>query len=45
MKNFSRKRDIGGTDNTSMVLPVWPGCIKYCTSRVLPEKFITQIIV
>jgi hypothetical protein len=45
MKNFSKKRDIGGTDNTSIVLPVWLGCIRNCTSRVLPEKFITQIIV
>jgi hypothetical protein len=44
MKNFSRERDIGGTDNTSIVLPVWLGCIRNCTSRVLPEKFITQII-
>ena len=43
MKNFSRERDIGGTDNTSIVLPVWLGCIRNCTSRVLPEKFKNKI--
>jgi preprotein translocase subunit SecA len=43
MKNFSRERDMGGTDNTSIVLPVRLGCIRNCTSRVLPKKFITQI--